>query len=159
MTPVFVHHSNREDYKAACDFVSRRVFGDSRNMGEGTALVVIEGDRAVAVAVMHNYNAHTGVIEISAASDSKRWLTRPVLRAMFGYIFNELGCQVAVTRIDAANRSLMRIMKAYGFKIHVIPRLRGRDKSEAVCVLADDAWKANGFHKEREYESATADAA
>lgn len=151
MTPVWVHHTNEADYAAVCQYVSQRIWDQARNFGQGTAMVVIEDGRAVAAVIFHNFDREAGVIEFSGASDNKRWLTRPVIREIFGYIFNDLGCQATVARVDEDNKPLARILKAYGFESYIIPRLRGREKSEAVFVLTDDAWRSNGFHKEHEY--------
>jgi len=108
----------------------------------------------IAAVIFNNWDDETGVIEISAASDSKRWLTRRVLKEMFEYPFLRLGCQAVAARGDSENMSLHGIFPAYGFKRYDIPRLRGRDKIESVYVLSDDDWKANGFHKVKADEQA-----
>lgn len=115
-------------------------------------MAVIDADKVAAVAVFHAYDRDAGVIQISAASDSKRWLSRPVMLAMFRYAFHTLGCQVAVCRIDPDNAGLDRILRAYGFERFYIPRLRGRDKGEAVMLLTQEAWAGNGFHRGSDYE-------
>jgi len=103
---------------------------------------------ALGAAIYQNYDPEHGVIELSAAAASPRWLSRKVLREMFSYPFDQLGCQAVAMRCDTDNSRLARIFTAYGFKRYDIPRLRGRDKGEAIYVLADDDWRANGFHKE-----------
>jgi RimJ/RimL family protein N-acetyltransferase len=113
---------------------------------------VTSGKTIIAAVLFHNWDRSAGVVEISAASDSKRWLSRGVLLDLFRYAFHELGCQAVVARIDGNNRSLARIFTAYGFKRYDIPRLRGRDATETLFVLADDHWRRNGFHKDDDYE-------
>ena len=115
---------------------------------QGIAMAVVHGGAMVAAAILHNYDAEAGVIQISAASDDKRWMTRPVLRGLFGYAFNELACQAVVQRCDTGRNDLARMFKAYGFKRYDIPRLRGRGKAEAVYVLSDDDWRASKFQQE-----------
>lgn len=117
-------------------------------MPDGMAMGVVHHDQVVAVVMFTNYDIRSGVIEVSAASDTPRWLTRPVLWEIYDYSFNQLGCQSAVQRIDPDNLPLARMLTRYGFKRYDIPRLRGRNKGEAIFVLHDDVWLANGFHKE-----------
>lgn len=112
-----------------------------------------------AVVLFHNWDPGAGVVEITAASDSKRWLTRPVLLELFSYPFDRLGCQAVVARM-APERPLARMFTAYGFKRYDLPRLRGRNEGEAVLILGDDDWRSNGFHKEHGHgqERTSADA-
>lgn len=130
------------------DFISTRIWPEGKKLQADTIMGVADGETVVAGVGFHNYDSEAGVVEISAASDDKRWLTRPVLREMFGYAFDQLGCQSVVARIDAKNVRLARIFKAYGFREYVIPRLRGRNDAERIMVLYDDAWQKNGFHKD-----------
>lgn len=119
-----------------------------------TTMGVVRDDNLTAVMVYHNWDKESGVIEISGASNTPRWLTRPVLWEMFDYPFNQLGNQLVAMRVSERNvmwngRGLPRLLKSYGFKSHVIPRLRGRDENEIVYTLTDDDWRANGFHKDK----------
>jgi len=108
---------------------------------------VFDADLVGAV-VFNNYQPESGVIEMHGASVTPRWLTRPVLWAMFNYVFNDAGCQMAVMRVSERDRRLPRILTAYGFEHVTVPRLRGRDEAERIFWLTDDAWRQNGFHKE-----------
>lgn len=110
---------------------------------------VASGESIVAAVIFTNYDASAGVVEMSAAADTARWLTRPVLAEMFGYAFDQLGCQAVVLRVHPNNVRLHRILRAYGFERHDVPRLRGRDTPEVFYILGDDIWRANGFHHRR----------
>jgi len=110
-------------------------------------MAVVEGRDVKAGVAFHDWQPHAGVIEISGASNSKKWLTRPVLMAIFSYVFIDLKCQLCVARIDPDNHSLLRIFKAYGFNDYRIPRLMGRDKDQIIVTLTDDAWRSNRFMK------------
>jgi hypothetical protein len=106
----------------------------------------------ISVILYNNYQPEAGVIEFHGAAIDKRWLNRKTLWAMFEYPFIDLGCQLVVTRNSERNemwngRGLHRLLKAYGFKEHRIPRLRGRDEDEIIFTLTDDDWKRNGFHR------------
>ena len=118
-------------------------------MPGNTMLVSLDrAGEALGAAIFQNYNPDHGTIEISAAAVSPKWLSRSVLREMFEYPFGQLACQAVVLRCDPGDNRLGRIFTAYGFERYDIPRLRGRDRAEAVYILADDVWRANGFHKE-----------
>lgn len=135
------------------DFVSLRIFGEPGAFRDHTALAVFEqregGALMVAGLVYHDYDGRAGVIQISGAADTPRWLTRPVLKEMFSFPFDELGCQAVVMRVDPGDVRLARILSAYGFERHLLPRMRGRDRDDALFILFDDVWRGNGFHKGR----------
>lgn len=143
-----------ELFRALEGFVSERVWGRFREFGEGRALGVANQGKIIGAVIYNNYDDETGVIEMSGAADSPRWLSRPVLKEMFEYPFARLGCQAVVMRGDSENDNLTRILPAYGFKRYDIPRLRGRGRIESIYVLSDDDWKANGFHKVKSNEQA-----
>ena len=113
-------------------------------------MAVLHDEAIIAVVVFHNFDRHAGVIELSAAADSARCISRPVLREMFGYAFDQLGCQQVVMRIAPDNgagpRGLQRLAKAYGFQPTVLPRMRGRDKDDVLWRLTVEDWRGNGFN-------------
>lgn len=79
---------------------------------------------------------------------------------MFTYPFLGIGCQMAVMRVSERNeqwngRGLPRLLKAYGFEKHTIPRLYGRDEDGHVFTLTAEAWWENSFHKNLKQELVT----
>jgi RimJ/RimL family protein N-acetyltransferase len=150
LTPVWARLPGAKD--AVVRFVGAMIPGGNRGFGECVALAVLADDgRMVSGVLFHNWNPEHGVIEMSAASVEKRWLTRPVLWAMFNYAFNDAGCQLVVMRVSERNRmengrGIQRILKAYGFEEYRIPRLQGRDTAELIYTLADDVWRAKETH-------------
>lgn len=121
--------------------------GEGKDFGNCQGLAVIEGGALIAGMIYHNYEPSAGVIEISGAGTSKRWLTRKTLKVMFDIPFKEWGCQAAVMRVSDHDDPLHRMLTAYGFERYRIPRLRGRDEAENVFVLTDDAWASNKFNR------------
>ena len=143
MRPVY---GNNE---AVASFVAPLIEDCEReDFGGCTAIGVADGDRLVGGFVFHNYDPSAGVIEVSMAATHKRWLTRSVLFAAFSYVFDQLGCQLAVSRSPARSASTLRIARAYGFEQVTVPRLYGRSEDAVISTLTAEAWRANGFHKE-----------
>ncbi len=128
-------------------WIENRIWDDGRELPPCVTMGVFEDKKIVAGVAFHDYQPKEGVMEISAASESRRWLTRNVLKNIFGYVFNEARCQLCVARIDPDNSSLLRIFKAYGFNDIRIPRLLGRSKDQIILTLTDDDWKANKFER------------
>jgi RimJ/RimL family protein N-acetyltransferase len=135
--------------QAIGDFVSIEIFGKPNQICNFCSMGVLDNDQLIAGVLYHNHYPDAGVIELSAASISKRWLTRPVLKAMFSLPFDRFGCQLCILRVSERNKPMLRIAKAYGFTEYVIPRLRGRDEAEHILTLTDDDWRRSRFHKER----------
>lgn len=128
-------------------FVAAGIPGCDRGWENFTTLGLVENDRLVAGVVFHNYNPEAAVIELSAASTSRRWLTRPMLKGMFGYPFEQLGCQMVVIRVSERNAVMVDIAERFGFTSHRIPRLRGRDEAEILFTLTDDDWRAHAVNR------------
>lgn len=144
---VWLHPRDGAAYGAILEFLASRTGGPLAGGEIGTICAFVKNGAVVAAVLFHNWQPQAGVIEISAASDDKRWLSRAALLDLFGYAFDQMGAQAVMARMDAAN-PVTRVFSAYGFKRYEIPRLRGKNKAEVVMVLGDDEWKANGFHKE-----------
>lgn len=106
-------------------------------------MTVLHYGHAVAGTLFHNWQPETGVIELTSASTDKRWLTRPVVKAMFGMAFDLIGAQLAALRVSERNTDMVAIAKRFGFDGVLIPRLRGRDEAEWIFTLTDDAWRAS----------------
>ncbi|HEV7306421.1 GNAT family protein [Ensifer sp.] len=130
--------------RVIADFVAAHITGCARGFTAFTTMGIVGDDgRLVAGVVYHNYAPEAGVIELSAASTSKRWLTRQVLKGMFGYPFGEIGCQLIVLRVSERNAGMIAIAERFGFASHRIPRLRGRDEAEIIFTLSDSDWRAH----------------
>ncbi|MEP7452822.1 GNAT family protein [Phyllobacterium sp. SB3] len=127
-------------------FVASHIPGCTRGFESYTTMGVIKDDQLIAGVVYSNFFPETGVIELSAASTSRLWLTRPVLNAMFGYPFDQLGCQICVLRVSERNERMIRILHRFGFGSVRIPRLRGSDEAEIIFTLTDDAWRSSRFN-------------
>lgn len=112
-----------------------------------TSLGVFLHGRIIAGVVFSEHFRDRGTIDLSGAAIDKRWLTRPVMTAIFRYVFGQLGCQLAINRVSERDRTQRRQLLAVGYTEHFIPRLRGRDEGEFVYTLTDEAWRAGRFHE------------
>ncbi len=133
--------------RAIGDFVSNIIYGAAGKIENYCSMAVLDGDAVIAGVLYNNYYPDQGVLEMHAGSLTKRWLTRPVLKAMFSHAFDRFKCQMCVLRVSEFNKPMLRIAKAYGFQEHIIPRLRGRDEAEHILTLSDDDWRSNRFNK------------
>lgn len=148
MDVLFATSREPEINEAFGTWAAQRIFAAGGSFAPPySTMGVFDESTLIGVIVYHNYSADHGVIELSGAADTPRWLTRHVLFHMFAFPFLSLGCQMVTMRVDPADRRLRRILTAYGFDSITIPRLRGRDKDETLYTLTDDKWKANGFHE------------
>lgn len=140
MNLIWLHPRDGEPYSRVHAFLSERI----GRVEQGTTLAVCNGSALVAAVAYGGFRKDRGVIEMSAAADGP-WITRPVLKEAFGYPFGQLGCQAVVLRAETSNAKVRKLAQALGFRRYEIPRLRGRDKPEAIFVLGDDEWRAGRF--------------
>lgn len=148
MNVLFATSHEQEVNNALGQWAALRIFESGGSFAPPfSTMGVFDNADLIAVIVFHNYSSDHGVIEISGAAETPRWLTRPVLYRMFAFAFITLGCQLVTMRVDPADKRLRRILTAYGFDTITLPRFRGRDKDETLYTLTDDKWIANGFHE------------
>lgn len=132
---------------ALARFAAVRIFGRDNDWGPCGTLGVVKGGNVVAAVVFHNWHPEHGVIEISAASNDRMWLSRRVLSEIFSICFEQHRCQLVVARMDPEAAHTRRIFRAYGFRETILPRFRGRDKDEIMMMLGDEEWRASKWSK------------
>lgn len=145
-TEYYSHGS--ESNRIIGNFVSLGIWGEPDRLENYCSMAVIEDNDLIAGTVYHNWYPDEGVIELSSFSLSKRWLTRPVIRAMFHLPFARLGCQLAVLRVSERNKVMCNIARTFGFTEVFIPRLRGRDEGEFIFSYTEDQWKFSRYYGE-----------
>lgn len=100
--------------------------------------------------VYHDYQPDFGTIEITGAA--RNWTgTRGKLRAVFGYPFDQLDCQMCIAR--TANPRVASIWTRLGAQEYRIARMFGRETDGTILTLTKEAW---GAWNEKS-ESASAD--
>lgn len=112
-----------------------------RGFGNCTAIGVAENGDLIGGTVFHNFSPETGTIEMSSAAVSPRWLAPKMLRAIFGYVFDQLGCQAVIMRVRETNIRMVRIAEKFGFAGHLLPRLSGRDEGLWVFIMTEEQWR------------------
>ena len=148
MTPVyFGPRSSPLQNTTVGRFVCELIWQKAEAIRDYCTMGVFDGDRLVAGTVYHNWSPENGVIELSSASLTKRWLTRNVVNAMFELPFQKLGCQMVVLRVSESNDNMVCVARSFGFDEHFIPRLGGRDQGQHIFTLTDDQWSASKFKK------------
>lgn len=133
---------------ALAQFVASRI-GAERGFGPCATLGLMDRGALAAAVVFHNWHPEEGVIEMSSASESKRWLTRRMVNAMFGFCFGECRCQLVVLRVSERNAGMVDIARRFGFQEARVERLRGRDEAELIFTLTDDAWNAHRLNERK----------
>jgi hypothetical protein len=122
--------------------VSEGIFGKPGQFSKFTSLAVVDGEKLIAGVLFHNWFPQYGIVEMTAAACDRRWLTRPVVKAILAECFIEKNCQTTFVRV-ADGAAHARIFRALGFKEMRLPNFRGKDKDELLLMLTDDQWKSS----------------
>jgi hypothetical protein len=132
------------DDKAVCRFVGLLIneqFDKARGIG-----VMDDAGKLVAGWVWHNWSPEARVMEFSGASTTPKWMTRAILHDIFAYAFDQMQCQMIVTRNSADNIRLHRQLRRFGFDRFDIPRLFGRIEDGVVWTLTEEQWRSGDFY-------------
>ena len=122
------------------------LLGYSTGFGACQAVGFLDGKgRLEAGIVYHNWQPEQGVIEISAASIHRKWLTRDRIKEIFGYPFDGIGCRMVVARIGEHNARARRIWRSLGAKEYAIPELRSPTEAEMIYTLTAEQWRDSKF--------------
>lgn len=101
----------------------------------------------VAGFVFHNWDQRSGTIEVSGASDVRRWATRDVVTAALDYVFVTCGCQMLYARQHVDNLPARRGWLHLGAREVFVPRLLGREQDGTILFLTDDDWFASKIRR------------
>lgn len=145
-TMYYTETQNPVANAALGEFVSLHT--KSPDIDKFCSMGVFEDGKLIAATLYHNYHPTAGVIELSSASISKRWLTKDVIRKMFFLPFDRLECQMVVLRVSESNEPMIKIARKFGFSEVFIPRLSGRNEGSFVFSLTDDDWRNSPYRKE-----------
>ena len=136
------------------DFVAKLIPGCERGFERPRSFGVLSNNRLVGGVIFTNWQPEAGTIELHAAATTRRWLTAPVIRTVFGYVFDRCECQMAILRVAEGNEAMRSIARRLGFSEHVIPRLFGRDQAGIVYTLTEEQWRASRFERAKHHVEA-----
>jgi hypothetical protein len=108
----------------------------------------------VAGVVFHNWCPEAGTIEMSAASTTRKWLTRKRLAIVFAYPFQF--CRIVIARIAEGNKRARRIWRSFGADEYVIPRLRSPNEAEVIYLLPAETWRSGKYGKQAHGQASSA---
>lgn len=149
ITPYLLWPQNNPiENSAVGNFVSTGIWGEPDKIKDYSSMAVLEDGALIAGTLYHNWQPEEGVIELSSFSNSRRWLTKNVVRCMFTGPFKVLGCQMVVLRVSERNENMIGIARKFGFEETYIPRLRGRNEGEMVFRYTDDQWRSSPYNNE-----------
>lgn len=95
-----------------CQWVGERVDAE---VIKGKAIGVIDGERLIAGVAYSNYRGCD--IEMLAASENIRWLSRHRLYSIFAYPFVQLGCLRVTAIVAKKNKRSRSFIERIGFKL------------------------------------------
>jgi RimJ/RimL family protein N-acetyltransferase len=146
-TAYFGPQSSPLENRTVGDFVSSIIWGRPGEVTEYCSMGVFEDGNLVAGTLYHNWHPENGVIELTSASTTRKWLTKRVVNAMFRLPFHTLDCQMCVLRVSERNKVMVHIARSFGFSEVFIPRLRGRDEGELIFTFTDDQWRDSPYNR------------
>lgn len=129
--------------EAVAEFVRTRVPACERGWTGYSAIGFVLDGKLIAGTVYHDWEPEWGVLQMSSAADSPRWLTRDTLRIIFSIPFKELHCRNVVMRVSSLNARMCSIAERFGFTAHPLPDLRAPGEDDVIYLLSREAW-ANG---------------
>ena len=99
------------------DFVSAWVQNQLKMSGDGfgpaAAMGVVKDNKIIGGCVYFCFRKPS--IEMACASTSPHWLSKKILRLIFHYPFNHLGCTRITTTVSLQNKHAQKFNKRLGF--------------------------------------------
>lgn len=145
-TAYFGPRSTPRENEIIGGFVCDLIWDGRHTVKDFCSMGVFDDDELIAGVLYHNWYPDNGVIELTSAATSKRWLTRRVIRAMFHLPFHLLGCQMCLLRVSERNETMVHIARSFGFDEIYVPRLFGRDEGAYLFTLTDEQWAQSPYN-------------
>lgn len=128
------------------DWVGHQIshVGSGEAFGPCSAIgVEAEGGEPLGGVVFSNWQPACRSIEVSFASSSPRWLTRPIIRTIMAYPFGQLGCQRVTAVTPRRNKPARRFVEVFGFKREGLVRKGFGDDDAVISGLLKREWDAS----------------
>ena len=134
-------------------FVQKGLWDNKRQFGECVAIGFANKTGLVAGVVYHNYEPESKIIEISAYSSQRKWLTKKHLSTIFEYPFGQLRLRLVIARCNQNNQRVRRIWKNLGANEVILPELRAENEDEIVLMLKNNQWRKSKFMRKTKWEN------
>ena len=128
--------------------MAHKIYGGPNDFGPCGTLGVFDKGNLIAGVVFHNWQDEYGVIEISAAADDARWLTKTVIRTIMAIVFDQHGCQQLATRQAVENERAVKNYRFLGFTEIILPNMRGTGQHELLMLLTADEWRGHKLNNQ-----------
>lgn len=121
---------------------------DGLAFGPCAAIGVLgEDNEMLGGVVYHGYQPQFRAIELSFASASPRWLTRPIICSLLSYPFDELHCRRITGVTPRKATSARRFLDHFGFKREGVVRFGFGNDHAIISGLLDSEWRASKWAK------------
>ena len=141
----------------------RHILADDRMMGwtaeriptigagyrwsDAQAIGLVEADKILAGMVVHDYSRACRNCQLTFAAASARWATRPSIRALLAYPFEQLRVARVTTMIASRNVRALRLNERLGFvREGIMRRGFGNDDTVILGLLREETPEWMGFH-------------
>lgn len=127
--------------------VSQQIFGESAGFERYSTMGIVRGERLIGGVVFHDWQEKYGTVQISAAGMHGRWLTRPVINAVFHFVFDLLGAKVANANSPADNPPSVTMNRGIFANEAVVQHMFGPGVSGHVFTMTEIEWRNSRLYK------------
>lgn len=125
---------------------ARIPFMDPEGFGPCQALGVVNaGGRIIGGVVFHGWNKHYRSIEMSAASESAKWLSRRLVAGILSYPFEQLGVVRLASVTRPEDTRTRHLLEGIGMTYEGTGRKVFGDYDGVGYSLLRDEWRAGRF--------------
>jgi RimJ/RimL family protein N-acetyltransferase len=139
--------SNPDLNEALCQFVGQRIGVPSSSFSPCGSIGIEHQGNIIASVIFHNWIPDYGVIELSAAADDPRWLSKTVIRTIMNICFEQHKCQQIYTRQSSENNRAIKIYRFLGFTEIILPNMRGESKDETLMLMTKNQWSSHKLNE------------
>lgn len=131
-----------DERERVCAWVAAHIPDCDRGWGaEAYGIGVEDKGELIGGSVFHGWSPEWGIVEMSSAAVSPRWAIRPMLKGIFGYVFDLLKIRMVVMRTSEKNTRMVSIGRRLGCREYRIDDLRADGEAEIVLTLTAAAWR------------------
>ena len=103
--------------EAVAEWVKQRTPYVVNGFGESTAIGVADSDLLLAGIVYHEWRPAYRSMQVSIASEGKRWCSRRIMKSFYAYPFIQMGCKRITAMVAADNNDSIDFVTRLGFQL------------------------------------------